>query len=60
MNKSENEPFDVKKTFNIRRSTAEMIIELKLIHPNINIRYNILIDEAIRHYYEHIKEKGGF
>ena len=37
-----------------------MIIELKLIHPNINIRYNILIDEAIRHYYEHIKEKGGF
>jgi len=50
----------VRKTYIIKASTVKMLNELKVNHPNVNVRISKLVDEAIRHYYEYIKEKGGF
>ncbi|WP_326512707.1 hypothetical protein [Clostridium intestinale] len=56
----EDEEFLIRKSFSIRESTAQMLNELKFLHPNVNIRLNVLIDSAIRHYHEYIIERGGF
>ena len=56
----EEEGFSVRKTFSVRESTAKMLNELKFLHPNVNIRLNVLIDNAIRYYHRHIIERGGF
>lgn len=56
----EEEAFSIRKNFTIRESTAQMLNELKFLHPNVNIRLNVLIDNAIRHYHEYIIEQGGF
>ena len=56
----EYEEFLIRKSFSIRESTAQMLNELKFLHPNVNIRLNVIIDSAIRHYHEYIIEKGGF
>lgn len=36
-----------------------MINQLKLVHPNANARYNMIVEEAIKHYYKYIMEEGG-
>ena len=56
----EDEEFLIRKSFSVRESTAQMLNELKFLHPNVNIRLNVIIDSAIRHYHEYIIEKGGF
>ena len=56
----EDEEFLIRKTFSVRESTAQMLNELKFLHPNVNIRLNVIIDSAIRHYHEYIIEQGGF
>ena len=60
MSLEEKEEFAIRKSFSIRESTAQMLNELKFLHPNVNIRLNVLIDSAIRHYHEYIIERGGF
>ena len=56
----ENNEERLTKTYVIKASTVRMINELRAAHPNINVRISTIVDDAIRHYYEHIKEKGGF
>lgn len=56
----ENNEEKVRKTYIIKASTVKMLNELKVNHPNINVRISRLVDDAIRHYYEKIKENGGF
>jgi len=60
MRLEEDEEFSIRKSFSIRESTAQMLNELKFLHPNVNIRLNVIIDSAIRHYHEYIIEQGGF
>ena len=60
MSLEEKEEFSIRKSFSIRESTAQMLNELKFLHPNVNIRLNVLIDNAIRHYHEYIIDRGGF
>jgi hypothetical protein len=53
------EDFSIRKTFTMRKSTARLLVRLKLVHPNVNIRANTIIDRAIRYYYKHIIEDGA-
>ncbi len=53
----DNNEEKVRKTYIIKASTVKMLNELKVNHPNVNVRISKLVDEAIRHYYEHMKEK---
>lgn len=48
-----------KKTFNIRESFVTMLNQLKVVHPNPNARFNIIVEKAIKHYYKYIMEEGG-
>lgn len=48
-----------KKTFNIRESFVTMLNQLKVVHPNPNTRFNIIVEKAIKHYYKYIMEEGG-
>ena len=49
----------IRKNFVINESTARMISELKLIHPDINLKYNDIVEKAIRCYYKYVKEENG-
>lgn len=56
----ENNEEKVRKTYIIKATTVKMLNELKVNHPNVNVRISKLVDNAIRHYYEATKESGGF
>lgn len=37
-------------------ATAKMLVKLKLEHPNINVRVNVILDRAVRYYYKNAME----
>ena len=55
----DGESFEISRTYKLRRSTVKMLNELKGSNSNINIYLNTIIDNAIRHYYDHVIHKGG-
>ncbi|SHI45616.1 ATP-binding protein [Clostridium intestinale] len=54
------ELYDVNKTIKLRKSTANMVSDLRIMHPNANVRISRIIDDSIRYYYKFIKDQGGF
>lgn len=50
----------ITKTYKIKISTARILNEIKLMHPNVSVSASEIVDNAIRHYYETTKESGGF
>ena len=55
----DNEPLNIRRGYSLRRSTVLMLQELKFLHPDINVYMNTIVDTAIRHYYDYIKNQGG-
>jgi len=53
------EPFDIQRSYKIRKSTARMLNEIKAIHPNVNVYMNTIVDAALRNYYDYIFNKDG-
>ncbi|QLY77901.1 hypothetical protein [Clostridium intestinale] len=49
-----------KRSYLLRNVTIRRMGELKLLHPDINIPLNRIIDMALNHYYYYIKEGGKF
>lgn len=56
LEKKKREAFTIQKTFTMRESTAKMLVKLKLEHPNINVRVNVILDRAVRYYYKNVTE----
>lgn len=56
LEKKKREAFTIQKTFTMRESTAKMLVKLKLEHPNINVRVNVILDRAVRYYYKNVME----
>ena len=54
------EDHSVTKNIRLRKSTVNMVQEMRMIHPHDNIRISRIIDDSIRYYYKFIKEQGGF
>jgi hypothetical protein len=50
----DGEYFEVKRTFVFRRSTLRMLNMIKAEHPDENVYLSSILDEALRHYYDHI------
>ena len=57
---NEAEVYNVSKNIKLRKSTANMVSDLRMMHPNANVRISRIIDDSIRHYYKFIKDQGGF
>ncbi|GFP76405.1 hypothetical protein [Clostridium fungisolvens] len=55
----DNEPFDINRSYKLRKSTARMLNEIKAIHPNVNVYMNTIVDAALRHYYNYIFNENG-
>jgi hypothetical protein len=55
----DGEFFTVKRTYTLRKSTIKMLNHIKALDEDINVYMNTLVDAAIRHYYEHVKEGQG-
>lgn len=49
-----------RRSYTLRNITIRKMGELKVLHPDINISLNMLIDMALNHYYEYIKGGGEF
>ena len=49
-----------KRSYLLRNITIRRVGELKLLHPDINIPLNRIIDMALNHYYYYIKDGGEF
>jgi hypothetical protein len=49
----DGEYFEVKRTFVFRRSTLRMLNKIKAAHPDENVYLSSILDEALRHYYDH-------
>lgn len=49
----DGEYFTVKRSYQLRPSTIRKLNELKAKHPDINIYFNTLVDQAINFYYKH-------
>lgn len=49
----------IRKNFVVNESTARMISELRLIHPDVNVKSSDIVEKAIRCYYRYIKEEDG-
>lgn len=52
-----NEHFDVKRTYILRKSTVRKLNELKAMHPDVNAYLSSILDEAINHYYDYITKE---
>ena len=55
-----NEYFDIKRTYILRKSTVRKLNELKAMHPDVNAYLSSILDEAINHYYDYITKENGF
>ncbi len=49
----------VKKNFWVSANTIRMINELRAVHPNANVKFGVIVENAVEHYYKYIKEEGG-
>lgn len=50
----DGEAFDMVRCYTLRRSTVRILSKIKAIHQDDNVYLNTIVDEAIRHYYEHL------
>lgn len=55
----DGEHFIVKRSYQLRPSTARKLNELKAKHPDINVYFNTIIDAAILHYHNYILYEDG-
>lgn len=55
----DGEPFDINRSYKLRKSTARMLNEIKSIHPDVNVYMNTIVDAALRHYYAYIFNKNN-
>jgi len=51
----DGEAFDMVRSYTLRRSTIRILSKIKVIHSDDNIYLNTIVDEAIRYYYEYLK-----
>jgi len=51
----DGEIFDMVRSYTLRRSTSRILSKIKAIHSDDNVYLNTIIDEAIRYYYEYLK-----
>ncbi|WP_315072511.1 hypothetical protein [uncultured Clostridium sp.] len=51
----DGEIFDMVRTYTLRRSTVRILSKIKVIHEDDNVYLNTIVDEAIRYYYEYLK-----
>lgn len=51
----DGETFDMLRSYSLRPSTVRILSKIKAIHKDDNVYLNTIVDEAIRHYYEHLK-----
>ncbi|GKX65916.1 hypothetical protein [Inconstantimicrobium mannanitabidum] len=51
----DGEAFDMLRSYSLRPSTVRILSKIKAIHKDDNVYLNTIVDEAIRHYYEHLK-----
>lgn len=51
----DGEVFDMIRTYTLRRSTVRILSKIKAIHDDDNVYLNTIVDEAIRHYYDYLK-----
>jgi hypothetical protein len=57
----EDESFSIKRGYQFKPSAIRKLYELKTLHPNVDVYLNIILDEAIQHFYNYIvNEKGSF
>lgn len=54
----DGEAFDMVRCYTLRRSTVRILSKIKAIHQDDNVYLNTIVDEAIRHYYEHLKNSN--
>ncbi|WP_160692685.1 hypothetical protein [Clostridium sp. C2-6-12] len=54
----DGEAFDMVRSYTLRRSTVRILSKIKAIHLDDNVYLNTIVDEAIRHYYEHLKNSN--
>lgn len=55
----DGEPFGIKRTYPLRKSTIRKLNELKAAHPDVNAYLSTILDAAIVHYYNYIFLEGG-
>jgi len=48
-----------KKNFYLGFPIIRMLNDLKIKHPNVNVRISKIVESAIKHYYKYIMEEGG-
>ncbi|MDR3596630.1 hypothetical protein [Clostridium sp.] len=51
----DGEAFDMVRSYTLRRSTVRILSKIKAIHIDDNVYLNTIVDEAIRYYYEYLK-----
>ena len=51
----DGEVFDMVRTYVLRRSTVRILSKIKAIHMDDNVYLNTIVDEAIRYYYDYLK-----
>ena len=51
----DGEAFDMVRSYTLRRSTVRILSKIKAIHDDDNVYLNTIVDEAIRYYYEYLK-----
>lgn len=51
----DGEVFDMVRTYVLRRSTVRILSKIKAIHIDDNVYLNTIVDEAIRYYYDYLK-----
>jgi hypothetical protein len=51
----DGEVYDMVRTYTLRRSTVRILSKIKAIHSDDNVYLNTIVDEAIRYYYEYLK-----
>ena len=54
----DGEIYDMIRTYTLRRSTVRILSKIKAIHSDDNVYLNTIVDEAIRYYYEYLKNNN--
>ena len=54
----DGEPYDMVRCYTLRRSTVRILSKIKVIHQDDNVYLNTIVDEAIRYYYEYLKNSN--
>lgn len=53
----DGEAFDMVRSYTLRRSTVRILSKIKAIHVDDNVYLNTIVDEAIRYYYDYLKNQ---